>query len=981
MRQSYVFPTRGRPSLYNPKDIPPNAMKEIFTDRDEILKKLRKVLKSFTKKGERRHTLLIGDRGVGKSTILIKLCQDLLEKKKKVIIPLLFTDWNLHDLKDLGDVLLRFTQEIAGNKWLNNKGAQKLTLEEKINQAEKILRESSLNSKFVLFVENLQEFFDNNRKTKKYMEGMRAFFENNPNLLFIGSSVGLPKAFLNYHHPFFGFFDIVNVEPFDEEEMILQIENMAKHYNIANLLDQKGRLKKDVKIKVKSIHHITSGYPRLGVCLFDILTFENPAIVMCIFNNVMDVLTPYFEGMEQKLSMNEKYAFGLIVKSIAPDVTRKTFSIKELSKIEEIDNDLMRSLLSKLKTKGFITVTEKKGRILIYRIANPLFALWFIKSHIKDASESGRHILEFIHAFYTLDEILEKFGSLETPGEAEMPVIAAVEKLRGEYVYVVADAGVKLAKEGKIKEALKKFDKAIEAAKRKQDKKTLAKILINKGTALRELARYEEALEMYEKSIKIAPKNPYTWYLKGKAFNKLGKSKEALKAYEKSIELKPKHADQWYGIGHAFRELGKHEKALEAYEKSIELKPKHGCYWHGKGNALLNLGEHEIGLKAYEKSIELNPKHADHWYGKGNALSKLGKFQEALKAYEKSVELNPKHSDHWYGKGYALRKLKKPQEALQAYEKSIKLNPKNAYYWLGKGYSLRDLGKLEEALQAIEKSIELDPKQGCYWDSKGDILVDLGKFENALNAYEKSIGLNPTHASHWFGKGFALSELGKYKEALEAFKKSIELDPREGCSWSNKGNILIELGRDQEALDAYNKAIELNPEHATHWFGKGIALGKLKKYDEAIVANNRAIEISRDKKDIFIESMAEVNRVNYIIHGDFPFNIKDDILPLLNLIRNEEISTQTRVEFILSILRTLIQKEKLQQTFEALQAIETFDQNLPPEEKISPSFEPVALAVKYLKEGEKTLNGITPTLQKEVKMLLGKKYKKHSKKR
>ncbi|UCF08297.1 MAG: hypothetical protein JSW28_01000, partial [Thermoplasmata archaeon] len=63
---------------------------------------------------------------------------------------------------------------------------------------------------------------------------------------------------------------------------------------------------------------------------------------------------------------------------------------------------------------------------------------------------------------------------------------------------------------------------------------------------------------------------------------------------------------------------------------------------------------------------------------------------------------------------------------------------------------------------------------------------------------------------------------------------------------------------------------------------------------------------------------------------------------------------------------------------EALETLEYFEKDLPEDEKIYPSFEPVKLVAKYLeievespKKGKELLENAPPHLRDEAKLLLG----------
>ena len=138
---------------------------------------------------------------------------------------------------------------------------------------------------------------------------------------------------------------------------------------------------------------------------------------------------------------------------------------------------------------------------------------------------------------------------------------------------------------------------------------------------LKDLQRYEEAIECYDKAIELNPDNPEYWNKKANLLYKLDEVsfEEILKCYDKAIELNPKNPEYWENkvnmIGYPSIE------EIECYDKLIKLEPDNEYHLWRKINSLKNLQRYEEAIECNGKLIELNPENPDYWKGKGFLLS------------------------------------------------------------------------------------------------------------------------------------------------------------------------------------------------------------------------------------------------------------------------------------------------------------------------------------------------------------------------
>lgn len=264
------------------------------------------------------------------------------------------------------------------------------------------------------------------------------------------------------------------------------------------------------------------------------------------------------------------------------------------------------------------------------------------------------------------------------------------------------------------------------------------------------------------------PDSARWWIEKGNSLFYQEKYLEAIECYDRSIRLDSNYADAWNNKGVALNILGRYEDALNATNEAIKLDPQYPDAWNNKGVSLNNLGRYEEALNATNKAIEFHPQYSEAWNNKGASLNSLGRYEEALQAVNKSIELDPQYPDSWSNKGASLNNLGRYEEALSVIDRAIEIDVNMSEAWNNRCVSLNSLGRYEEALDAAEKAIKIDENLSAAWNNKAASLNNLGRYEEALTAAEKAIELKGNLPEAWNAKSIALRALGRTGEADEA---------------------------------------------------------------------------------------------------------------------------------------------------------------------------------------------------------------------
>lgn len=216
------------------------------------------------------------------------------------------------------------------------------------------------------------------------------------------------------------------------------------------------------------------------------------------------------------------------------------------------------------------------------------------------------------------------------------------------------------------------------------DKNSIARY--NLGVAYRHLGNDRQAIENYDKAIKINPNYVEARTNRGLVYAALGNDKQAISDFDKAIEINPTYAEAYYNRGISFRRLGNGRQAIGDFDKAIELKPKYAEAYNSRGVVYAALGSDRQAIGDYDHAIEINPKYAEAYYNHGNSDLHLGNYREALGDYDKAIEINVKYAEAYNNRGYAYWRLGNYKQAIEDLKTAARLGYKDAQNTLkGKG--------------------------------------------------------------------------------------------------------------------------------------------------------------------------------------------------------------------------------------------------------------------------------------------------------
>jgi len=166
------------------------------------------------------------------------------------------------------------------------------------------------------------------------------------------------------------------------------------------------------------------------------------------------------------------------------------------------------------------------------------------------------------------------------------------------------------------------------------------------GRLKAEKSQYKK--ELYQKlgELKISQKNDFHSYAQlGIQAQEKGDYEEAINLFKKSIELNEGYYKAWLNLGACYLKLSILNEAEKVLHQSVTLNPSDYSAHNNLGIVYSKLNKPEMAIKEFLMAIKLNPKNASTYFNLGLANDSIGSKDKAYEAFKKAIELNPKYKE------------------------------------------------------------------------------------------------------------------------------------------------------------------------------------------------------------------------------------------------------------------------------------------------------------------------------------------------
>lgn len=427
------------------------------------------------------------------------------------------------------------------------------------------------------------------------------------------------------------------------------------------------------------------------------------------------------------------------------------------------------------------------------------------------------------------------------------------------------EADAQFHRYGRYQTALAKVDEALHLT---PDSPRLQQL---RGSILRHMGRYDEAIECLEKLVERHPDYWLGHYVLSFAYDDVGDDESASKQRRQVERLNPDSAE---ALRVRADDEPDPEKALALLNRAIELDPgrpvlRLARYWRLRelgrldemmgdiqqvagafpnwafvqselGGALFKIGRYQEAEDAYNRAIELNPDDALAWFNRGTSKVMSGRFAQALADVTRSIEIDGAYAPAYLCRAKAQAGLGNTAAALEDCHQSIRLAPTSLEAYAQRCFLYHQAGRLDQVIADASRMIQLAPEDPRGYSNRAIGYMSLRQHDRAISDLTRYIELRPDDEKGYESRGSSYLQLGKYAEAIQDFTKGIELRPDVSTDYYNRSLCYRLIGRYDDAAADLTRILTLEPGNMTALVQRGAVYELAGDYERALVDYEQA---------------------------------------------------------------------------------------------------------------------------------------------
>ena len=389
-----------RQRIYNPAQLAPEELKASFIARHETLARMLRLLGEQKPGHPCQHVVLVGPRGMGKTTLGLYFLQAVREDAdlatKWQPVPFHEESYEICNLADFWLAALRHLAQATGEeRWRDRADG----LQEDEHDTERLAAYAlaalldfceEQGKRLILFVENLDLVFSQ-LGNEREVHALREALMEHAEILLVGSANTVFDAIRSHGEPFYEFFRNITLRGLERHDCRQLMKTLAEQEDgnrrSVSLNLEEGRL--------ETIRRLTGGNPRLLVLACRMLLESPLGSAIEDMERLIDEQTPYFKARIEALPPQARKVFHCLAKAWAPLLTREVAADAKLGSSHA--SAQLRQLIDKGYVREVRLAGETRGR---YEVSDRFYNIYYLLRFSRSGRARLERLVDFLHQLF-----------------------------------------------------------------------------------------------------------------------------------------------------------------------------------------------------------------------------------------------------------------------------------------------------------------------------------------------------------------------------------------------------------------------------------------------------------------------------------------------------------------------------------------------------------------------------------------------------
>lgn len=242
---------------------------------------------------------------------------------------------------------------------------------------------------------------------------------------------------------------------------------------------------------------------------------------------------------------------------------------------------------------------------------------------------------------------------------------------------------------------------------------------------------------------------------------------EAIEMFNATIQLSPKESRAFLGLARIYNMLNDVETANSYFKKVIELSP---------GTQMAEYAKRSIRVPSQDETDSTTIDSKEGQVAKGMGFYLSGNYDVSSQQYKEYLTLHPSDNYTWYLLGETKLRTGELTEAADCFKRAIRLNSSRGLYYKSLGVVCHYLNKSKEVITNLKKAVEMGKLDSLCWTLQGVHYSKQNKMEAAMHAFDLAMKKNPNNPLVMYHLASAYNVSKQSKKAEEMIEKILAFE-------------------------------------------------------------------------------------------------------------------------------------------------------------------------------------------------------------